>query len=271
MNVEPKYKTVKLNKDNKWQQEIPELEKTKAVSVGGGNTATYDYVYFLWEDCPTAYKPLTNAQDAVTETINSDEYKFYRQETVSATAYTYSLQNKKVPTYTLEVDKTVTGNLGSKSKDFNFVISFTDPDGKPMTGTGLRATFNSERNRTVTLNNDGTFTFTLSHGEKIVFEGLPKDTGYTLTEKQSDDYETKIIRTVISIEDNEEKRTQQDPVNAKKIEGKLENDHEISYTNTREGILPMGIDLSTAATAAVALAVMIGIGYLKFRRRKETQ
>ncbi len=271
MNVEPKYKTVKLNKDNKWQQEIPELEKTKAVSVGGGNTATYDYVYFLWEDCPTAYKPLTNAQNAVTETINSDEYKFYRQETVSATAYTYSLQNKKVPTYTLEVDKTVTGNLGSKSKDFNFVISFTDPDGKPMTGTGLRATFNGERNRTVTLNNDGTFTFTLSHGEKIVFEGLPKDTGYTLTEKQSDDYETKIIRTVISIEDNEKKRTRQDPVNAKKIEGKLENDHEISYTNTREGILPMGIDLSTAATAAVALAVMIGIGYLKFRRRKETQ
>lgn len=263
MSVEPKFMTVKLNKDNKWQQEIADLEKSKEVSVGGGNTATYEYVYFLWEDCPTAYAPLTTGSNAVTETINSDEYKFCREETVSATAYTYSLQNKKVPTYSLEVDKTVTGNFGNKAKDFSFVIRFTAPDGTAMTGTGLRATFNGERNRTITLNNDGTFAFTLSHGEKIVFEGLPKDTGYTLIENQADDYTTEIVRTVGS--------TEEAPVNNKKIAGTLINDHKVLYTNTLTGTLPTGIDMSTAATAAVGLMSMLGIGYLKLRRRKETE
>ncbi|MBQ8965501.1 SpaA isopeptide-forming pilin-related protein [Ruminococcus sp.] len=261
MSVEPKFMTVKLNKDNKWQQEIADLEKSKEVSVGAGNTVTYKYVYFLWEDCPTAYTPLINGAD--TETINSDEYKFFRDATVSGTAYTYSLQNKKVPTYTLEVDKTVAGNLGNKAKDFSFVIRFTAADGTAITGTGLRATFNGERNRTITLNNDGTFPFTLSHGEKIVFEGLPKNTGYILTENQADDYITSITRTVGS--------TEEDPVNNKTISGTLADDHKVLYTNTLNGTLPTGIDLSTAATAAVGLLTMSGIGYLKLRRRKETE
>lgn len=271
MSVEPKFMTVKLNKDNKWQQEIADLEKSKAVSVGGGKTVPYEYVYFLWEDCPTAYAPLTTGSNAVTETINSDEYKFCREETVSGTAYTYSLQNKKVPTYSLEVDKTVAGNFGNKAKDFSFVVKFTNPDGTAMTGTGLRVTFNGERNRTITLNNDGTFDFTLSHGEEIVFEGLPKDTIYTLTEKQADDYATTITRTVVSFEDNQETKTSEAPVNDKTIKGKLAGDHEIIYTNTRTGILPTGVDLGTTATAAVGLMSMIGIGYLKLHRRKKEE
>ena len=143
------------------------------------------------------------------------------------------------------------------------MIRFTAPDGTAMTGTGLRATFNGERNRTITLNNDGTFAFTLSHGEKIVFEGLPKDTGYTLTENQADDYTTEIVRTVGS--------TEEAPVNNKTIAGTLANDHKVLYTNTLTGTLPTGIDMSTAATVAVGLMSMLGIGYLKLRRRKETE
>ena len=261
MNIEPKFMTVKLNKANKWQQEIRDLEKTKTVSTGNTNTAIYEYVYFLWEDCPIAYESLTTG--TVTEKINLDEYKFYREATVRGTAYTYSLKNQKMPTYSLLVDKTVTGNLGNKTKNFSFVIRFNSADGSPLTGTGLRATFNGTRNRTITLNNDGTFPFTLSHNEKILFEGLPKDTTYTLVEKQADDYATTITRT--------EGGTAQTPVDGKEISGKLISNQAISYKNDRSGTLPMGIDLGSAATAAAALAAVTGIGFLKLRRRKETE
>lgn len=263
MSVESKFMTVKLNKANNWQQEISGLEKTKTVSTGGSSTATYEYVYFLWEDSPTAYKPFETAVNNVTENINSNEYKFYREETVAGVAYTYSLQNKKVPTHSLVIDKTVTGNYGSKGEDFSFVIRFTVPQGTPITGTGLRATFNGERNRTITLENDGSFSFTLAHGEKIMFEGLPENTSYTLTEEQAQDYSTTIVRTV--------EGSDEQPIEGKTISGTLDKDHTVSYTNDRTGTLPTGVDLGTTAAAAAALASVVGISYIKLRKKEDDE
>jgi len=263
MSVESKFMTVKLNKANNWQQEISGLEKTKTVSTGGNSTETYEYVYFLWEDSPTAYKPFETAVNSVTENINSNEYKFYREETVAGVAYTYSLQNKKVPTHSLVIDKTVTGNYGSKGEDFSFVIRFTVPQGTPITGTGLRATFNGERNRTITLENDGSFSFTLAHGEKIIFEGLPENTSYTLTEEQAQDYSTTIVRTV--------EGSHEHPIEGKKITGTLDKDHIVSYTNDRTGTLPTGVDPGTTAAAAAALASVVGISYIKLRKKEDDE
>lgn len=263
MSVESKFMTVKLNKANNWQQEISGLEKTKTVSTGGNSTETYEYVYFLWEDGPTAYKPFETAVNNVTENINSNEYKFYREETVAGVAYTYSLQNKKVPTHSLVIDKTVTGNYGSKGEDFSFVIRFTVPQGTPITGTGLRATFNGERNRTITLENDGSFSFTLAHGEKIIFEGLPENTSYTLTEEQAQDYSTTIVRTVEGSDEH--------PIEGKKITGTLDKDHIVSYTNDRTGTLSTGVDPGTTAAAAAALASVVGISYIKLRKKEDDE
>ena len=263
MSVESKFMTVKLNKANNWQQEISGLEKTKTVSTGGSSTATYEYVYFLWEDSPTAYKPFETAVNNVTENINSNEYKFYREETVAGVAYTYSLQNKKVPTHSLVIDKTVTGNYGSKGEDFSFVIRFTVPQGTPITGTGLRATFNGGRNRTITMENDGSFAFTLAHGEKIMFEGLPENTSYTLTEEQAQDYSTTIVRTV--------EGSDEPPIEGKKISGTLDKDHIVSYTNDRTGTLPTGVDPGTTAAAAAALASVVGISYIKLRKKEDDE
>ena len=220
-------------------------------------------MYFLWEDGPTAYKPFETAVNNVTENINSNEYKFYREETVAGVAYTYSLQNKKVPTHSLVIDKTVTGNYGSKGEDFSFVIRFTVPQGTPITGTGLRATFNGERNRTITLENDGSFSFTLAHGEKIIFEGLPENTSYTLTEEQAQDYSTTIVRTV--------EGSDEQTIEGKKITGTLDKDHIVSYTNDRTGTLPTGVDLGTTAAAAAALASVVGISYIKLRKKEDDE
>ena len=263
MSVESKFMTVKLNKANNWQQEISGLEKTKTVSTGGSSTATYEYVYFLWEDSPTAYKPFETAVNNVTENINSNEYKFYREETVTGVAYTYSLQNKKVPTHSLMINKTVTGNYGSKGEDFSFVIRFTVPQGTPITGTGLRATFNGGRNRTIMLENDGSFAFTLAHGEKIMFEGLPENTSYTLTEEQAQDYSTTIVRTV--------EGSDEQPIKGKTITGTLDKDHIVSYTNDRTGTLPTGVDPGTTAAAAAALASVVGISYIKLRKKEDDE
>lgn len=89
----------------------------------------------------------------------------------------------------LEITKTVTGNLGDKSKDFTFTVTLNAPEVKTVSSTikvaGRDASFVSGQ----------TYTFTLKHGESYSFGNLPYGVTYTVTETAADGYTTTVNRT----------------------------------------------------------------------------
>lgn len=102
---------------------------------------------------------------------------------------------------TLNVTKTVAGNLGDQSKKFDFTVKFTKPDGKDVnskitaTVAGVGAT-----NFNIAWDDKGTYTYTfqLAHGQKASFANLPYGVTYTVTEAAAEGYTTKVGETATS-------------------------------------------------------------------------
>ncbi len=89
---------------------------------------------------------------------------------------------------TLKVSKTVTGNLGDKTKYFEFKVTLTGVEGKTYAETFAVTGGSYENNpETATL---GENTFYLKHGETISIANLPYNVTYAVTETAADGYTT---------------------------------------------------------------------------------
>lgn len=87
--------------------------------------------------------------------------------------------------YDISVSKTVKGNQGDKSKNFEFMLKLTGSDGLVVPGSvDVEKNVNFETMKVV----DGEVKFTLSHGEKIIFKKLPAGVKYEVTETVTDGY-----------------------------------------------------------------------------------
>lgn len=105
--------------------------------------------------------------------------------------------------YDISVSKTVKGNQGDKSKNFEFVLKLTVSDGLVVPGSvDIEKNGNFETMKVV----DGEVKFTLSHGEKIIFKKLPAGVKYEVTETVTDGYKmtcdnnSGVLRTNANIE-----------------------------------------------------------------------
>ena len=105
--------------------------------------------------------------------------------------------------YDISVSKTVKGNQGDKSKNFEFVLKLTGSDGLVVPGSvDIEKNGNLETMKVV----DGEVKFTLSHGEKIIFKKLPAGVKYEVTETVTDGYKmtcdnnSGVLRTNANIE-----------------------------------------------------------------------
>ena len=105
--------------------------------------------------------------------------------------------------YDISVSKTVKGNQGDKSKNFEFVLKLTGSDGLVVPGSvDIEKNGNFETMKVV----DGEVKCTLSHGEKIIFKKLPAGVKYEVTETVTDGYKmtcdnnSGVLRTNANIE-----------------------------------------------------------------------
>ena len=90
----------------------------------------------------------------------------------------------------LTVAKTVTGLLGDHEKQFSFTLSFNQPiDPEKL----AKITWKKSDDSTGTLADQTyqPYTFTLAHGQNIVFQGIPAGVTATVTEESYDNYTTK--------------------------------------------------------------------------------
>lgn len=85
----------------------------------------------------------------------------------------------------LTISKVVNGDMGDKTKDWTFTVTFTAPTYVPEGWTVANITMSGDK--TGTVNADGTITFTLKSDQSVTFDNVVVGTKYTVTEAESGD------------------------------------------------------------------------------------
>ena len=90
---------------------------------------------------------------------------------------------------TLNVTKTVTGNLGDKSQYFEFKVTLTGEEGKTYANSYTVSGGSYESNpSSIEIGKEATFY--LKHGETLSIANLPYGVSYTVTETEAEGYST---------------------------------------------------------------------------------
>ena len=158
----------------------------------------------------------------------------------------------------LTVTKTVAGNMGSRDQKFDFTVTLQDANGDPFPSGNMNARYGDGSEVTLTFDNTGTAAFQLAHGESIRL-ALPSGTSYSVTEAVTDYDATWKLN-------NGEVQT------GRTSNGVLTEDKKIAFTNTKNGVIPTGIDFTVKAILGAGLLLVIGasaFAVVSRRRRDE--
>ena len=175
------------------------------------------------------------------------------------------------PTYNdngaLKVSKTIDANGGTidAEKAFDFTATFAFPKGTDAdTLGGVKG-----NGAAITLT-EGVYKFTLKHGEKMKFTGLPVGTTITVTEAGAANYKgsAKVFlngdeQTAVAATKYNEKIT---PVDQKKLG---QNKNTVDVTNTYNHVPTTGIIMNTLPyVLMIALCGAALFGFVAFKRRR---
>ncbi len=112
-----------------------------------------------------------------------------------------------------------------------------------------------------------THDFYLQHEDYIIVKGLPKDSGYALTEDREDyaSTEASASNVVLTIGTGTDTHDFDDPASGSIASADIYT----GFTNNRDGTVPTGVLLSYTPAAVVGIIVIAGIIFLVRKRRAE--
>lgn len=168
-------------------------------------------------------------------TVTENAYKNYKPSdngkyngNIETGASEISVVNTYDEKYDISVNKTVKGNQGDKSKNFEFVLKLTGSDGLVVPGSvDVEKNGNFETMKVI----DGEVKFTLSHGEKIIFKKLPAGIRYEVTETVTNGYK-------MTCDNNS---------------GVLRTNADIGFVNTKNVGIPTAAMTNTGIITAIAV------------------
>lgn len=162
----------------------------------------------------------------------------------------------------LTVAKTVTGLLGDHEKQFSFTLSFNQPiDAEKL----AKITWTKSDGTDVTLTGQ-TYTFTLAHGQNIVFHGIPAGVTAIVTEESYKNYTTKYK---IHDTDKLELFDWNSPIESNAASVTIDATAKtIQFLNQNEAEPDMGVLLDTLPYILI-LVVVVGGGVLLFLRKRK--
>ena len=208
------------------------------------------------KDSESAY--ITGLPEGTTYDVKETAYVDWTPSLLDGTACSGTIQKditseiKVKNTYEekrqLTVKKTVEGSMGSKTKQFQFQLKLTAPEGQVLP-TELEYTKGDE-NGTIKSNGD-VYAFTLAHEETIAIKGIPSQSTYTVTE--------------VDGESNGYTVTQ------KNATGTIKADTDVSFVNTKNGSVPTLADMNTKIPFVLVIIAIGGVGFILWKKRKETR
>lgn len=193
--------------------------------------------------------------------VNGDTAGTFKVAAVSFTKGDKKIENGEAAfnnTYTankLAVSKEVTGNLGDKSKYFDFTITLTGKNGATYNQDGYAVTLGSYSKNPQTIKIGERTAFKLKHGDTITINNLPKDVTYTVEETAVSGYTTKVN----NVKSNEAKGT----TNSEKATQ--------AFVNDKSSEIDTGVNLTTLPYILVFAGVIViaGAAFITRRRKYE--
>lgn len=159
---------------------------------------------------------------------------------------------------TLNISKTVEGNLGDKDKYFNFEVTLNAKEG--VGADKYASSFkvdggSSAANNPTTIALGEKTTFKLKHGDTISIANLPYDVTYTVTEIPDDNYTTEVGEGA-------------DKEAGNVVTGTIAGaQQKAAFTNTRTGDVDTGVVLDTLPYVMIlAVAAVCGMALLLKKR-----
>lgn len=158
----------------------------------------------------------------------------------------------------LTISNTVNGNMGSRVKQFEYTLAVSF-NSMPLSGSVSYkkiASDNTETTETTSFVN-GKIYFTLSSGERVVFENLPYNANVTVLES-AEDYDASSL-----VDGANQFLT--------RCTAMIGENTTIAFTNTKNAVLPTGVDSivdKAAVLSSGCLVLMLSAFYLKYKRRK---
>ena len=176
-------------------------------------------------------------------------------------------------TYILTVNKTVGGNMGDTTKDFNFTLTVTNAEGRPLVGdeyTKIAKTIKitpldeGETEQSAYSFTNGSVQFQMHSGQQMTVD-LPYGCAYAVSE------ETDGYSPTVAVTGDEDANK-----NGVNVSGTMDANIQVAYTNTMTVQVPTGLDrnntpfaLMVTASSIAGLALVGGILARRARRRRE--
>ncbi|HIC2997951.1 TPA: pilus ancillary protein 1 [Streptococcus pyogenes] len=148
--------------------------------------------------------------------------------------------------HSLTVKKTVVGELGDKTKGFQFELELKDKTGQPIVDA-------LKTNNQDLVAKDGKYSFNLKHGDTIRIEGLPTGYSYTLKETEAKDYIVTVDNKV-----SQEAQSASENVTA---------DKEVTFENRKDLVPPTGFTTDGGTYLWLLLLVPFGLLVWFFGRK----
>lgn len=208
------------------------------------------------KDSESAY--ITGLPEGTTYNVKETAYVDWTPSLLDNTTWDGSIQKDKPSdvkvknTYEgkrqLTVKKTVEGSMGSKTKQFQFQLKLTAPAGQVLPKE-LEYTKGDET-KMMQLKND-VYEFTLAHEETIVIKGIPSQSTYTVTEVDGESNGYTVTQTNAT--------------------GTMKADTVVSFINTKNGSVPTLADMNTKIPFVLVILAIGGVGFILWKKRKETR
>lgn len=146
--------------------------------------------------------------------------------------------------YSISVTKTVKGNQGDKTKEFDFVLKLTAGDGIDLPAA-VEYKKGKENGKIDLTNSEAEFK--LAHGEEITFKDLPAGIGYEVTESgaENDGY----------------------TVSSENASGVVNADVNVSFVNTKNVGIPTSSMTNTIVMLLIVCIAVCGVVYGVRKRR----
>lgn len=258
-----------INRDNMPLPTISSVEY--AAGEAGSATKTKEIIVDLNDaNGNTIYSSVGVYTYTITETVGTTAGVTYREAPITlkvtvieqngqirvAAIHTEESGAQKSDTITntysageLDVTKTVTGNLGDKSKYFKFTVTLTAPEGKDVRSEiGVGDTSYEQNPTTIAV---GTATdFYLKDGETLSFTNIPYDVTYTVTEADytADGYTT----------------TKTGDTGTMDAAAKT-----AAFTNSKAGQIDTGVVLNNMPYVVVLAVLLGGAAVVLIRKRRD--
>ncbi|HES8818765.1 TPA: pilus ancillary protein 1 [Streptococcus pyogenes] len=149
-------------------------------------------------------------------------------------------------THSLTVKKTVVGELGDKTKGFQFELELKDKTGQPIVNT-------LKTNNQDLVAKDGKYSFNLKHGDTIRIEGLPTGYSYTLKETEAKDY-------IVTVDNKVSQEAQS-------VGKDITEDKKVTFENRKDLVPPTGLTTDGAIYLWLLLLVPLGLLVWLFGRK----